>query len=324
MSRSVDPIEENPFEAPASGRDFEAPTDLYKVTIRALSTKNLRELAPNRLSFAILWLIKALRLEFATVAANARGAKLLEVPYESLPEANRESIREVEEACRDAGMIRHCSYRFPFVAPGPPDVGVIYATPDGRILATLNSQWQRGANFVSAAKGSFGASSRKSNGGWLTSVNTKGMVFAPAEGTDQRVTPERSNRELLDDHRRWAEERADEIEPITADRILEVQSDRQQAFIEELIDRGVLVPLSRKELRTLVKRVEAAPKDAPRRPELVARLRLAEAWAFLVMVVLGVGTMILGRYAPPLLVVGTLIAAMAWFGLIIARRLAGR
>lgn len=324
MSRSVDPIEENPFEAPASGRDIEAPTDLYKVSIRKLSTENLRALAPNRLSFAVFWLVKTLRLEFATVAANARGAKLIEVPYESLPEANRESIREAEEACRDAGLVRQCAYRFPFVAPGPPDVGVIYATPDGRILANLHSQWQRGANFVTTAKGSFGVSSRKRNGGWLTSLNTRGMILGPWDGTEQRVTPERSIPELLVDHHKWAEERSDEIEPITADRIFEAQSGRQQAFIEDLIERGILVPLNRKELRTLVRRVESAPKDAPRRPRLSARLRVAAGWAGLAFVVLGFGTLVLipndpsGRLSE-ITLIGMTVALVTWLCLIIVR-----
>lgn len=115
-------------------------TEVYRLSLRGLTTQDLRALSPNRVSFGLFWLVRTRRLEPATLAGIPMFDPLDKVAYESIPEASRNALRALESACQAAGLMRRGCYRSPSIAPGPADVGLISNAPDGRITVNLHAQ----------------------------------------------------------------------------------------------------------------------------------------------------------------------------------------
>ncbi|WP_169975184.1 hypothetical protein [Tautonia rosea] len=324
MTGSEGWTQDNPYAAPSIKGGRTALTDVYKPSLRGLSVQDLRAIASSRISFVFLCVARLLRLEFATIAGTPLFDRLEEVTYEAIPEPSRNSLIEIEAACQGAGMRRQFCYRSPIIAPGPADFGLIYCSQDSRITVNLMSQWQRHTRPIKAI-GSIVASSRHGRDGWLISSNHPWWGLEPPPNTERRHDPNWSPEELLLQHGRWISEREHEVRPIDPDRLLEVQARKEREFLQMMIDRGILVPMTECELQGLLRQIEADGLVHSQGPDstVLTRLKFGQSAAVIAMVVFLLLSMVLTDGPAAILRTGVILFLLVWLGLTVARRRMG-
>ncbi len=299
-------------------------TEVYRLSLRGLTTQDLRALSPNWVSFALLWMVRTLRFELTTLAGIPLFDHLDEVAYESIPEASRNALRAMETACQAAGLMRRCCYRSPIIAPGPGDFGLIFSASDGRITVNLHAQWQRHTSPMTVV-GTIVASSRLGNGGWLISSNTAWWSLDPPPNTERRHDPNWSPEELLAQHQRWLSERNVEATPIDRAQLLDEQATREREFLQMMIDRGILVPMTEQELNRLLRQMNAeASQSLHNDSSALTRLKQVESASALTMIILVLLSGFMTTIPAAMMQRGAALFMFVWLGLTIARRMMTR
>lgn len=303
--------DENPYAAPLSYERGDALTDYYKIDLRRPHFRELWRLVESPIPFLVLSVRKLLRLPSGRTAINAirRPATLQILKHDDVPPEVWDAWSEGLQTCREQGLTLSFLHSLPSIGAGNSNYQASLLSADEMVSATCVYVRVRRGRIDRVVSG-HAVSSMLADGRYANTMGVPQAFTRPSNVSVKRLTGASMSR-LLEAHRARIStfdqpivrmERAGHY-----DRVLKAH----QELFDEMVRRGVYVPLTEKEYESLIR--PPAPPDTPApAPEssTLRRIRQISSWNLLVaLVVLIVGEV---RRSATLITIALVLFGFGW------------
>jgi hypothetical protein len=275
----------NPYAAPQSEAS-RAPSAFYRVDNRRLSYAEYRRLSSDWFTLGFVLLLKALRVPVRSFFRFGlpRLERLTTFDLGAIPPRHSEAWREATAACEAAGLRLRLCYAIPVLGINKDAAAAVFLSEDGLVRATaLFGRVRLGA--VERVLTPFVVTSRLADGRRASSWNQLPFWDQPPSYITREFRGQ-APAAVLVSHRDWVASQGWALEPWEPASLERECLEKEREFLDFLIARGAVVPMTEGEVERLVRETggpegDAVPVAAPR-PRPLRRVENA-LWVLLAL-----------------------------------------
>ncbi len=294
----------NPYAAPQADLGRDEPTDFHKIVSTRVSYAEYWRLSEGPLSFFIYALLKTLRVPFLFPTAVPYPRAIDRVPTDQIPAHVLERWRGPLDEGEALGLRLVLCYTIPAIGAAKEILAAVLRSDDGlRVVGLVYTRVE--AMTVVREKVILSAGTELDDGRRAITRNDRAYLNMPPSYVVQ-VVRDRSVAEVIDRHRDWVASRGWTAGLSRPDDLEGGLLRREQELVEFLLGRGVLVPMSRRELERFVRKTAGGVDPAAVNLKALRAVEIARRGLWFVAVAVLLCVLFGPKQVPPV------AAALTW------------